>query len=95
MIEREPADHRCNDDCNGDAGDQCQCRVAGAEAGVRKNQSGGVSADAEKRRLPERQDAGIAPKNIDRQRHRGIQESPDQAVDHVSRQHIGPDGDQQ
>jgi hypothetical protein len=95
VIKRQPTHHRRDDDGDANACDQRQRRIAGAEACMREYQSGRIGSDTEKSRLPEGQDARVAPENIHRQRNRRIQESPDQAIDHVSRQHVGAGGDQQ
>ena len=69
--------------------------VAGAEAEMGEDQARRIGADAEERRLAEGEDAGVAPQHVDRERDRRIEEGPDQDVDHVGRQHVGADRDQQ
>ena len=75
---------------NGQTSCQRQHRGLRREVHIREGDAGSIRANSEKSGLTEGEDAGIAPKDIHRQRRRGVKEGTHKDVDGIGIEKIGP-----
>src|ERR1700686_2450589 len=93
VEERNPAGYARHHRRNGQTGQQRQHRGLWREVHIREGDAGSIRPDSEKRGLTEGEDAGIAPKDIHRQRRCGVEERPHKDVDGVGIEEIRPRDD--